>query len=383
MQVLRDDSGSEMPSTALTVSHQRVTRVSILDDQYNPIPGGVLTGVDGYAVSGSVQMDRSRSVERTVSLEIVNPQGVWTPNGPGSMLYWDRLLRVERGVKVGGQDFVAPLGVFLIDSPTVTRSGGNHTMSLTGSDRMDRATRSEFAEPVTYAAGTRVKDAIYDMLVYAGVGTERWSADDRGATLGAARSFEVGDECLQSALTLATSFALEVFADANGYIVIRPRPDPMGLPPMWTFEAGADATHIGISKKWSRDRFYNHILVTNDTSDTDIPMIRAEAEDTNPASPTRVNGPMGRRLYKYVSAMITTQGQADNVAASLLWEHALIEEEVSVEHVPLPVLEASDAIILRDTVSVTDDKYMINSLTVPLAEGSASLNVKKVRNLNA
>lgn len=382
MLTMRDDSGSALANAeaVLRSSHQRVTRLAILDDNFNPLPGLVFTGEAGYTLDGSVSQDASRQIRRTFQAQIANPNGIWTPSAEDSPFYWTKMVRLERGVRVGGTDYYASLGVFQIDSPEV--DSGSEKLSISGSDRLDRATSSEFTEPTTYAAGSAVGDVIRDILEDAGVGSALWSVDDGGATLGADRSYEVGDERLQAAMTLATSFSLEVYADESGYMRVRPKVDPSTLPVAWTFQEGVDATHLGVSKKWSRDRFYNHVLVTNDTSDEDVPLLRAEAAVTDPASPLRVSGPMGDRLYKYVSAMITTQAQADSVAASLLWEHALIEEEIKLPHVPNPLLEADDAVRIVDVVTATDDVYAIQSLDMPIAGGSASLNVKKVRNLS-
>lgn len=380
MQSLRSDAGVNLPDAerVLRGSHQRVTRVSVLDSLFNPLPGFIFTGEDGYAVDGSVSMDATRPIRRTLRLTLANPGGVWTPTDEDSAFYWDKHVKVERGVRVGGVEYFAPLGVFLIDTPEVDARSGD--LSLTGADRMDRATRAEFTAPVTYASATSVGLVLRDLLEDAGVGITNWIVDDAGSTLGAARYYEAGDDYLQAALTLARDFALEVFADARGYMVIQPKPDPADAASAWTFEAGEEATHLGLSKRWSRDRFYNHVLVTGENANQDP--VRAEAEITDPSSPLRTSGPMGDRLFKYTSGMITTVGQAQDVADALLWEHALIEEEIRLEHVPNPSLEAGDAITVKDAVTHTDDLYVVSSLDVPLAGGSAQINVKKVRTIS-
>lgn len=378
MVPLRSDAGIELAGAEVLLrsSHQRISRVSVLDDLFNPLPGLIFTGVDGYAIDGSVSGDASRYIRRTLSLTLANPDGVWTPRGEGSAFYWDKLLRVERGIRAGGQDFLAPMGVFLIDTPEVERG----RLSLTGADRIDRATRSEFTGPATYAAGTRVGVVIQDILTDAGIGASRWSVDDGGSTLGIARTFEAGEERLPQAVSLATSFSLDVFADSAGYIVVRPKRDPETVPSAWTFQEGVDATHVGLSKRWSRDRFYNHVLVSGESSEINPP-VRAEASITDPASPLRITGAMGDRLFKYTSAMITTQAQADQVALTLLWEHALIEEEIRIDHVPNPTLEPGDVITIVDEESVTNDRYLIDTISVPLAGGTATVNAKKVRSI--
>ena len=376
MEQLRSDAGAVLPSALLRESHQRVTRVSVLDDLWNPLPGLVFTGADGYAIGGAVTQDASRVVRRSLRLEIANPGGRWTPEGEGSAFYWDRLIRVERGVRSGGEDYYAPLGVFLIDTPQ--SSAG--LLSITGADRMDRALRSKFTGPVAYAAGSAVGAAVKDILVDSGLGADRWTIDDGGSLLGATRSYEADEERLPAAKALATDFGLEVFADANGYAVIRPKRDPAGFAVSWDFRAGADSVALSIEKTWSRDRFYNHVLVVGERAEGRAgDPVRAEAKITDPASPLRVTGAMGDRLYTYKSAMITTTAQAQAVANSLLWEHALIEEELRVEHVPHPGLGAGDAIRVVHEDSRTDDVYVVDSITTPLAGGSAALAVHKAR----
>lgn len=376
MLQLRSDTGAPVSSDVLRHSHQRVVRISVLDSLWNPVPGSVLTGTDGYAISGSVAQQAAGDIRRRLWLSVANPGGLWTPDGPGSLFYWDRYLRVERGVRVADTDFLAPLGVFLIDTPAVT----DNVLSITGADRMDRALRSEFTDPVSYPIGSGVGATVKDILVEAGVGDDRWTIDDGGATLGAARHFEVGDTRLSAARALATNFGLEVFADASGYMVVQPKPDPNALTVAWTFAAGAEATHLGVSKRWSRDRFYNHIRVAGESADQ-VP-IMAEAEDTNPASPTRVDGPMGRRLYKHTSAMITTEAQAQAVADAQLFERALIEESIDLPHVANPLLEVHDLVRIVDQRSRTNDSYLISALNTPLAESGGSLDVQKVRRLS-
>lgn len=379
MLPLTSDAGIVLddPERVLRHSHQRVTRVSVLDELFNPLPGLIFTGTDGYALDGAISQDTARSIRRTINLTIANPTGIWTPNGEGSAFYWDRLINVERGVVVGGIEFYAPLGVFLIDSPAVDSRSG--TLTLSGSDRMDRATRSEFTAPETFATGEAVGDVIRTILEDAGIGATRWNVNDDGSELGADRYFEIGESRMSAALSLATAFALEVFADARGFMVIQPIRDPETLPTSWTFRRGTDATHLGVSKRWSRDRFYNHVLVTGENADQEP--VRGEASVTDPANPLRTDGPMGDRLFKYTSGMITTDVQAQAAAQALLWAHALIEEELSIDHIVNPMLEVGDAILVDDLDSRTNDRYAVGALTMPLAAGPATLQVKKVRRL--
>lgn len=372
MLALKSDVGVTLNTAAIRQSHQRMTRISVLDSAYNAVAGLTITGDAGYALSGAVSQDASRAVRRTLHLAIANPAALWTPAGIGSAFYWDRQIRVERGVMAGGIPYYAPLGIFQIDTPEVSGT----VLTISGADRMDRALKSKFSAPAHVSSGVRVGTMIKSGLTPA-VGTERWSVDDGGAAFAAPRDWEPDDERLSAMLSLATDFGLEIYADANAYIVVQPVANPAVLPVVWEFREGEDSIVLGVSKSWSRDRFYNHIVVVGEGANQAI--VRAEASDTNPASPTRVAGPMGDRLYTYKSAMITTTPQAQSVANAMLLEHALIEESLRVEHVPHPGLEVNDVVRITHANSLTNDTYQIDSITTPLAGGSATLEVHKTR----
>ena len=63
----------------------------------------MLSGALGQTLDGSVAQDARSDVRRELSLELANPDGVWTPEGEASLLYWHRHLRVQLGVSVGGE----------------------------------------------------------------------------------------------------------------------------------------------------------------------------------------------------------------------------------------------------------------------------------------
>lgn len=372
---------TEAARSTLVRPHRRAARVSILDADLHPIEGAVLTGEEGYAIAGSVVMDLGRDVRRTCDVTLVNPGGVWTPREPGDLFYWDRLVKLERGVYTSPSQIEwASLGVFVIDQPqvNVTDSGGID-LRITGIDRMDRVLRSKFTAPDFYAAGARLQVALADLALDAGIGSGFHRLDDGGKTLAANREFEVGEERIALMRDLALDYSLDVYADADGVFVVEPWRDPMTVATAWEFTAGRDAVMTGLSKTWSKDRLYNHVLVTGESAEGVI--VRAEASDTNPASPTRTTGPLGDRLYTYTSAMIRTTGQAQEVANRLLVDHALIEEEIRLPFAPIPFLEVGDVVRIIEPASNTDDRYQIHRLTMPLGAGAATLDVRKLRSL--
>jgi len=364
---------------ALRRSHRRVTRVSALDSAFEPIPGGILSGSEGYVIDGSVTIDRRRAIRRTCSLNLANPDGVWTPTMPGDFFYYGAAIRIERGVYLADAIEWVSLGDFLIDGPTVDRHAHGATLQVQGQDRLKKAATSKFATPTTYTSGSTVRSVIDDLSQDAGMGATRQRFEDAGKTLGADRVFDEQQDRLSAMTEVAHDFGLEVFIDGDSVLVLQPVVDLALLPVAWSFVEGDDAVILGITKGFNDQRLYNHVVVVGESADQSP--VRGEASDQNPSSPTYVGGPFGDRTYFYSSAMITTVGVANAVAAAMLPDLALIEEEISLPIVVNPALEAGDKIQIVEAVSKTNSFYQIDSITIPLGAGSSTVQTKKVRSL--
>lgn len=366
---------------AVTGSHRRAVRVTVLDSALAEL--ATLTGEAGYALAGSISMDRSRRAVRTLNLTIANPSGVWTPADPSSFFYWTRYLRVERGAYIAPDTIeYVPLGLFLIDRPAVQVAGADEKLTVQGTDRMRLAAKARFTVPTSYAAATPLADVIEGLASSAGMGATMYLLNDAGKTLAAARSWEVGDEIDAAMATLANDYGLRTYVNANGYLVLEPVPDPATAPIAWRFERGEEAVMLGITKEWSDDRLYNEIVVTGEAPDL-APPVRAVAQDLNPASPAYVNGPMGHRTFFYTSAMIRTAAQAAEVAAAFLYDKALIEEMLSIPSAVVPGIEPLDVIEIAEPTSRTDDRYVVDAVQIPLGAGAMTLGARKLRRLTA
>lgn len=366
---------------ALSETHRSTSRVVVLDPA-TFAELGVLSGDSGYAIEGTVSMVRRRAIRRTCDLTVANPDGVWTPSGPGSWLFFNSLIRLERGVYLDADRVEwCVLGHFLVGRPHADVTPGGSTLQVQGEDRAKLLVRSRFTEPTTYAAGVRIGAVIGAEATVAGMGTTRYRLDDSGKTLTRDRTFEEDESRIDALGDLAHDYGLELYADADGFLTLAEPPDPMTAPVAWTYTAGTDAIHTGLSKEWTDDRLYNHVVVTGEDSDPALPIVRAEASDTNPSSPAYINGPLGDRLYRYTSAMITSTAMAADVAAKLLREVALIEETIDLPQVTNPALEPGDAVAIVEPVSKTNGRYLVESITTPLHLGVQSLGTKVARSL--
>lgn len=360
--------------------HRRACRVALLNADMTV--DRFITGEDGVVIDGQVTIDATR--RRACTVTLVNEDGSWTPAGPDDPLYLNRLIRLERGVYVDGSPEYVTLGVFLIDRPQVTVRGSGSTMQVQGQDRLKLAAKSRFTRPTRYDEGTSVGEVIRAIAQDAGMGATLYRLADGGKTLAADRMFEIGDDRVDAMRLIATSYGLDVFVDADGYLVVQQAMTPDTIPdPVFTFVRGRDAIMLGITKGWDDDRLYNHSFVSGEASDQ-LP-VSAEARDLNPQSPAYNppdgTGPIGDRVYTYTSAMIRSEEQAQDVADALLLDIALVEETIEIPSVVHPAIEAGDVIGVIEPISRTNDAYIVDSITIPLGPGTMTTTSKQVREL--
>jgi hypothetical protein len=372
---------SETLRRKLTESHRSTARLAVLDPVSFELVA-LLSGETGYVVAGSVAMSRSRAIRRTCDITLANPDGALTPTDAGSLFWVNALVRLDRGVYVDDQTVEwCTLGHFLLGRPTVQVDAGGSTLQVQGEDRAKLLVRSRFVTPTSYAAGTRIASVIQTEAQTAGMGATRYRLDDATKTLTRERVFEEGESRIDALVDLARDYGLELYVDADGYLALSTPPDALTAPIVWEYASRDDAVHVGITRELTDDRLYNHVIVTGESSDPAHPPVRGEALDSNAASPTYVGGPLGDRVYRYTSAMITSTAQAEEVAQQLLARVALLTEAIELPQVVNPALEPGDAVSISEELSATSGRYLIEQLQTPLGLGQQQLSTQLVRSL--
>lgn len=360
-------------ATVRAGSRLAVSRVSVLRADLSTEQ--VLSGAAGIVTGGYVSTDGDR--RRSLNLDLVNENDAWAPDVAGDLLFPNRLLRVEQGLMVNGQPELVPLGLFLIDRPSTTRDAGGSTIRITGQDRLKLGLKSRFTVPTRYREGTAVRDVVRSIARDAGMGDELYRLAVGDRALGADRSYEIGEYRADALRQLALDFALALYVDADGYLVLAQAPTDATLgAPVWTFEPGDDAIMLGLTRELTDDRLYNHTLVSGESAN--LPPVRGEARITSLANPAHADY-IGDRVWTYASAMIRSEEQAQAVADAELLKVALIEETIDVPSINHPALEAGDVVTINESATRAAGDYVLDSLTIPLGTGSMRLTAGAVR----
>lgn len=268
------------------------------------------------------------------------------------------------------------VGEFLIDN--ISEDHFPHTVKVNGRDYTKRCMTSKFVAATMFAKNTPIENAIKSMAQNAGI--VKFLLPLTGKTLGKDYFFERGVTRWEAMKQIANSFGFDLFFDGQGYLVLKEYSDPVTAPLAYTFQTGPIIGNLaGYTKSLNDTRMYNHIVVTGESSGTEIVPVWAEALNTDPLSPTRISK-IGDRVYQYTSIFITTEAQALDVANKFLAIHALEEFEFSFSSIALPWLEVGEIIRFEDPRPHEDqpDRFLLSTLTIPMDLGPMSGSGKRV-----
>ncbi|GIF16545.1 DUF5047 domain-containing protein [Actinoplanes teichomyceticus] len=337
---------------ALRESHTAIVRV----DAYL---GGSLLASDIPITDGSVSVASGTGVRRTLDVQIAD-RGLW-----GTLDTIGVELRPYRGIRYpSGDTELVPLGVFSLDSMSMSvgPSGGISVQSAP--DRWARVQRRQFETPTAAVATARISAEIVRLVTGAVPGITTTVTATSTATAGPLiweqdRAGAVAD--------LATSIGAEAYFDVTGGLVVEDAP-LLSQTPVWTVDASPSGVLLSGERLRDRARTYNVVVVYPSSVSGTTPYAPVIAADTDPTSRTYVGGPFGRVPYRYTSQAVTTQAQATVAARALLNRIKAVNAQINVESIVNPALDRGDVITVL-TPDGTTELHLVDAVTIPLAPG--------------
>lgn len=358
---------------ALRKSHTAICRADLLQR------GEVLaTGLP--VLSGDVSDDTGASVRRRAGLTLAPTTDVLSmlaaqPPSNGGLWPLGNELKLYGGIRFrDGSEELASMGVFRINRPRLEETADGITASVEGFDRGRSVSRNRFVNPYTVADGTNYSIAIMDLVK----SRLPWLLDDDFEFMSTDYTtpllvFSMDDDPWASAQEMAASFGAELLWNSDGKCVLRPEPDPLYTPPSFVYARGIDATVTEMGRDLDDEQAYNGVVVTSSSTSLTAPL-RAEAWDTDPASPTFYDPDNpGQSLYGAVpyfmsSQYIMTQAQADEAAAANLARVMGVIESINFNAVNNPAHEGGDVVLLQSDKIGVDAAYILDSVRIGLGE---------------
>ena len=369
------------------------SRLEILDTSFNPIMvigGG---GPDKSFVDGMVDVDVSRGTRRTLVMTLLNESGEFSPTSDwGGLFYVNRLVRVYRGLVIGGMpehpmvEYI-PIGTFMIDKTETIVERGLSSVVLSGSDLWKKFNKAQWPAPVTFPAGMLINDFIRQLASESGVTNmvldpldSRTANSDR---LQVSVSWEKGDIKGDALLQICNNYAIDIYFDPMGVLRTEDSRSPQSRATVWSYgytDRGPELAYL-LRSVTDDERLYNHVHVTG-TGNPEV-IYTAERRDTDPLSPTNIDR-IGDRVYRLVSGVLASQESVDLAANSLFFSTRIIGQTVNMEAICHPALEGNDVLeVIEPNYTDLATTFIISTFNVPLLTSRQKISMKRVINLAA
>jgi hypothetical protein len=329
----------------LTGSHTMAVRVRAVEaGQTGVNPTAVATLL---TLSGDVQLDAGADIRANLDLEIsaTDPdtgENLWPDRSDSTLtLYGAHEIFAERGIAYGGGSIeYVSLGYFRIDN-VEQDDAPDGPIKITGSDRMSMIVDSMLTEPIPFVAADTYGEIVEDLVLDAyGAAVIEWDDDTETDPIGRSGLIEDRYGWIKEALTGVGKVA---YFDHRGILVIKSAPS--ATLPVWTVARGERGVLVSAGRSLSREGVYNGVLATGESIDTEPP-VRALAVDTGADSPTLWGGPFGKIAREFASPLLTSTGQCELAAQTVLRRSLGLPYNVDLSAIPNPALEPDDPIII-------------------------------------
>ena len=289
---------------------------------------------------------------------------------------------------VAGANGWVPLGLYQIATSVVQDSGNDLIATLDLYDRSWALAQRQLLTAYTIpAAGGDLQSEVEALFQTAWGSTPPWSYNitPNPAYTVPAGTYNQGQDPFQAALDFFSSAGYEIYFDVNGNVVGKPVPNPATSPVVWNFSEGEVAavgtlahglsgtpytSPVDVTLQMTRDGIPNDFIVsasgTTNASGSSTP-VQASAADTNPASPTYINGPMGNVPSFIFDSTITSQAQAQAEANYDLTVALAKSWTISVDTPPNPLFDIDDVCaISRAKLAMTNQPFVIDTITTSI-----------------
>ncbi len=330
---------------------------------------------------GSVTLDATQAWRGSADLTVIDEDLIPEIAGDPLTPYGNEV-QVLRGLELpDGTPELISLGHFPISTTSVDDTGESLDMRLSLFDRAQKVSTDAVEAVYQVPEGSKFTDAIIGLVgrTYPDVQTSGFDGIDyvTPITLGIE---EQGDPW-EFAQNLAMAIGCDLYFDGDGVLVLRSVHD---LTEVAQFNEGDDGVLLRVSKEWSRENVHNRWIVTVEAGGSLI--IRGEATDDDPGSPTFYGGPFGRvprwETLEYVNTGSIQDAQNQvNLVASLLKQREMGKAQ-ALEFGTLvhPALEPDDVVRVTREKSKLNELHVLDSLQIPLMpDQEMSGNTRMVR----
>ena len=271
------------------------------------------------------------------------------------------------------------VGEFMIDR--FSEPNRPRILSVACRDMTKKMLTSKLEKSISFAKGTPIVTIVQSLAANSGITKMRLPTSNKA--LPDRVDLERGTPRWQVCKDLCTANNFELFFDAQGYLSMRAFIDPSFGPITQVFKTGKISTGgnlVEYTRSADDSRLFNHIVVVGERENDTLAPFFAEVKNTNPASPTNVSRIGDRLMDPIVGTYFTSNAQCFETAHNMMKVAALESYELSFSSIMYQWLEVGEVVqILEPNALETDpDRYLLTSLTLPMALGPMSGSAKRV-----
>jgi hypothetical protein len=293
-------------------------------------------------LNGSVSLDGTSLVRTTARLTIASDwwdiASQWPAYGRRAQVYYG----------VGALDTTQttteiPFAQMIVESVTRTHPGAEVEVTL--SDLMRLCQYRSFDVTYNWPGQTAYSLLLKDLMTPSQQNQNPNSVYGADPTTGGNTVFDAGSERLDAIRNVVDACNSRISMSRGPlYWEVQPKV-PFNLSPVWDVNAGQTGVLLGASEEMTAETTRNRVIVFSEPNDGTAP-VYAIAEDTDPSSPTRTNGPFGIRVFRRSSGFLKDITAMTALAKSLLADQLGLLRKISVDTTPAPHLDPFDVVYL-------------------------------------
>lgn len=271
------------------------------------------------------------------------------------------------------------IGEFMIDR--FSEPNSPRILSVSTRDMTKKMLTSKLEKSLSFAKGTPLTTIVQSLAANCGITKMRLPISNKA--ISDRVDLERGTPRWQVCKDLCTANNFELFFDAQGYLIMRAFIDPSFGPITQVFKTGkisAGGNLVDYTRSADDSRLFNHIVVVGERESDTLAPFFAEVKNTNAASPTNI-GRIGDRLMDpVVGSYFTSNQQCLETAHNMMKVAALESYELTFTSIMYQWQEVGEVVqILEPNAFETDpDRYLLTSLTLPMALGPMTGSAKRV-----
>jgi hypothetical protein len=339
---------------------------------------------------GTLAISSDSPIRRSFKITLDNSLGEFI-FGENNLIWLNKRLKLYVGIETWNIPLEwVPQGVYTIIDPEDNHLIEGKTATINAVDKAYFMTdnRGRFVNEFIIAEGAKITDTI--KLIAGKVGETLFNFDNVTDTVPYEMTYGINDNYFKAIQELAAFAKCQVYYDANGYLCLRKIDlDEIDNSPIsWNYDYGSinEKLYAGNTRKMDTSKLFNDIVVIAGGSTTSTKRYRLTVDENNaiwaghPYSVQKIGWNTLNWNDGNPDQILVTQEDCKFRAKKCLMDSLGYDEQVTLNLSPNYLHDCGDVILIKDSTNgLTGNKYIINSISLPLAPSLMTMEVSRMK----